>query len=144
MEPSHKKPMLNEYFLNQGNIMQEEEPAHKKRMYVPPPITLNHPLRLEPLRMANRRENIRRLLNSGDVTMSRPPTDTELRRAFYTYTQMYPDNDITPYDFNNIISSSIGGKIRRRKKHVYSYKKHSINKKRSTNKKRAKSMKRNR
>lgn len=29
MEPSQKKPMLNEDFLNQGNIMQEEEPAHK-------------------------------------------------------------------------------------------------------------------
>ena len=28
MEPSQKKPMLNEYFLNQGNIMQEEELAH--------------------------------------------------------------------------------------------------------------------
>ena len=139
MEPSQKKPMLNEDFLNQGNIMQKEEPAHKKRMYVPPPITLNHPLRLEPLRMAKRRENIRLLLKSGNVTMNRPPTDVELRRAFYIYTQKNPtDSDITPYDFNDIVSILVGGKIRRRKKHVYSYKKRSINKKR------AKSMKRKR
>jgi hypothetical protein len=90
--------------------------------------------------MATRRANIVQLLTDRGY-MAQRPTPLELQRTFNTYRQMYPmDYDITPYDFNNIVSITIGGKIRRRKKHVYSYKKT----KRYINKKRAKSMKKKR
>ena len=105
-------------------------------------ITFPIPNRLDTLRMATRRANIVQLLTGrGYLNIGRPLTLLELQAAYNIYTQLYPtDYDITQDDFNNIVSFSIGGKTRRRKKRVYSYKKT----KRSTNKKRAKSMKRKR
>ena len=89
--------------------------------------------------MATRRANIVQLL-TGRGYIGRPLTLLELQAEYNIYTQLYPtDYDITQDDFNNIVSFSIGGKIRRRKKYVYSYKKT----KRSINK-RAKSMKKRR
>ena len=119
--------------MQQEEPEEEERSPQKKIMYVPPPT------RLEPLRMATRRANVVQLLTTPLTDpryMGRRPT---LQEAYDMYTQMYQtDYDITQDDFNNIASFSIGGKIRRRKKHVYSYKKRSINKKR------AKSMKKKR
>ena len=120
----------------------------KRMQHLPPPISSDNvitfpiPNRLDTLRMVTRRANIVQLLTGrGYLNIGRPLTLLELQAAYILYTQLYPtDYDITQDDFNNIASFSIGGKIRRRKKHVYSYKKT----KRSINKKRAKSMKKRR
>jgi hypothetical protein len=134
-QPPYKKArfvVVDNKRKQQEEPEEEERSPQKKIMYVPPPT------RLEPLRMATRRANIVQLLTDRGY-MGRRPTPLELQETYDRYIQLYPtDYDITPYDFMNIASITIGGKIRRHKKHVYSYKKRSINKKR------AKSMKKKR
>ena len=83
-------------------------------------IFYNHPT---PGKMANRRANVRQVLKQFNKD--------QLEKAFNEYRITYRnDYDITPEDFRNIATAYHGGKIRH-KKHVYSYKKRSMNKKRA-------------
>ena len=84
-----------------------------------------------PGEMAIRRANVKQVLNRlGFIPTNVSPV--QLEEAFNTYTIMYPkDYDITLEDFSYIVSAHHGGKIRH-KKHVYSYRKRSMNKKRKS------------
>jgi hypothetical protein len=88
-----------------------------------------------PGEMAIRRANVRDVL----IRLGFIPTNVshvQLKEAFDNYTLMYPkDYDITLEDFSHIVSAYHGGKIRH-KKHIYSYKKRSMNKKRKSMKSR--------
>ena len=134
-DPSPPHPPLGKRMQRDEKLSPQKQIMH---MYAP---------RLEPLRMVTRRADIGKLLRDlGYLTTGRRPTDLELKDAYDRYIRLYPtDYDITLYDFYNIAIISNGGKIRRHKKHVDSYKKRgSIHKKRFINKKRDKSMKKKR
>ena len=84
-----------------------------------------------PGEMAIRRANVRHVLNHL-MLIPTNVSPVELEQAFNTYTLMYPkDYDITLEHFSDIVSAHHGGK-----KHVYSYKKRSMNKKRKSMKNR--------
>jgi hypothetical protein len=84
-----------------------------------------------PGEMAIRRANVKQVLNHLRFI----PTNVspvQLEHAFNTYRLLYPeDYGITRKYFSDIVSAHHGGKIRH-KKHVYSYKKRSMNKKRKS------------
>lgn len=85
-----------------------------------------------PGEMAIRRANVRDVLKRlGLIPTNVSPI--QLQQAFNTYKLIYPKDyyDITLEHFSDIVSAYHGGKIRH-KKHVYSYKKRSMNKKRKS------------